>query len=208
MFGKVISDKERCDWTDNGIPDEYADYAIRRIMLIEKIQYNCLRRDEIDYIKLINVYKTRDPYNLFVQATGTFMLLLNDFIIQQKNCTQIVKELCKLLTKQSELEYKFNFISDNVYEIFDTKGVKRTFLYTVEFSEIEKMSYIRIKEIKRSDDSDKMVPLKYALGMTTDSKSDVEPFIKCLNFNNIEIQKGDFEHILMSNKNAKNELGY
>ena len=45
------------------------------------------------------------------------------------------------------------------------------------------------------------------LGITTNIESYIEPFIKCLKLNDIEIQKGDFEHILMSKKNAKKDLG-
>ena len=72
------------------------------------------------------------------------------------------------------------------------------------------MSFIKIKEVKIKEENDyqyEIEPLKYSLGITTNIESYIEPFIKCLKLNDIEIQKGDFEHILMSKKNAKKDLG-
>ena len=70
----------------------------------------------------------------------------------------------------------------------------RTFLYDIDFlqKEEEKIRLMKCKEIKRTDNSYTMEPLKYALVITSPNNIlTKEAFIKCLNFNDIEIHKDD-----------------
>lgn len=191
-------------------------YAIRKLMLIEKIKFNWYVLNRIDRRDLIKVNLSETSSSQFFQAdNNTFMFLLNSAI--PENNTTIVEGLCNLFTEQYRIknrkdrfQYKYNFITDKAFEFFDSKGVNRTFLYTLEFSKEQKMSFIKIKEVKIKEENDyqyEIEPLKYSLGITTNIESYIEPFIKCLKLNDIEIQKGDFEHILMSKKNAKKDLG-
>lgn len=117
------------------------------------------------------------------------------------NKYQIINGVCETLTKQASIDkdtdderffYQYNFITDQAFVIYDQKGVMRTFIYNIDFLQEKEIRLMQCKEIKRTDNSYTMEPLKYALVITSPNNIlTKEAFMKCLNFNDIEIHKDD-----------------
>ena len=78
-------------------------YAIRKLMLIEKIKFNWYVLNRIDRRDLIKVNLSETSSSQFFQAdNNTFMFLLNSAI--PENNTTIVEGLCNLFTEQYRIK--------------------------------------------------------------------------------------------------------
>ena len=195
----------------------YNIYAIRSVGIIKEkkiekqfplFSYGCMRT--ITRIKFINVSKTLSGTSIYLEAKGIFTLLYPNYD-GMDSVSPIVKGVCETFTKyykdNDTLNREYYFISEIGFEIFDLKGNARTFI--CDLLELEKDGFnFKVSEIlkeKNNDNNnDTIKPLKYMLGITKDDGNYVEPFVKTLELNDIKIHKGDFEHVLMSEKNTQN----
>lgn len=195
----------------------YNIYAIRSVGIIKEkkiekqfplFSYGCMRT--ITRIKFINVSKTLSGTSIYLEAKGLFTLLYPNYD-GMDSVSPIVKGVCETFTKyykdNDTLNREYYFISEIGFEIFDLKGNARTFI--CDLLELEKDGFnFKVSEIlkeKNNDNNnDTIKPLKYMLGITKDDGNYVEPFVKTLELNDIKIHKGDFEHVLMSEKNTQN----
>ncbi len=191
----------------------YNKYAIRSVGIIkEKIEKQlslfpyCCKRTRI---KFINVSKTLSGTSIYLEAKGIFTLLYPNYT-GMDSVFPIVKGVCETFTKHYKNNDTFNreyyFISEIGFEIFDLKGNARTFI--CDLLELEEDGFnFKVSEIlkeKNNDNNDTIKPLKYMLGITKDNGNYVEPFVKTLELNDIKIHEGDFEHVLMTEKNTQN----
>lgn len=202
-FSNFSSSKKKMD--DKTI---FNSYAIKKVSLIEKIKYDKKSYfSKIESKEIVNVYEIK-KYEIETKELNCILAAPNTFEISVRenqffNKYQIINGVCETLTKQASIDkdtndkrlfYQYNFITDQAFVIYDQKGVMRTFLYDIDFlqKEEEKIRLMKCKEIKRTDNSYNMEPLKYALIITSpDNILTKEAFMKCLNFNDIEIHKDD-----------------
>lgn len=199
-FSNFLSSKKMDDKTI------FNSYAIRKVSLIEKIKYDkksYFRKTESK--EIVNVYEIKKyeiknkELNCILAAPNTFEISVREN--QFFNKYQIINGVCETLTKQASIDkdtdderffYQYNFITDQAFVIYDQKGVMRTFLYNIDFLQEKEIRLMQCKEIKRTDNSYTMEPLKYALVITSPNNIlTKEAFMKCLNFNDIEIHKDD-----------------
>lgn len=178
-------------------------YAIRKVMVFSKIEYDTTDNEnkKVTRADAFNVYEEIDvSHNVHTFLSDLplmFKIEWNSFF----DSARIMQSLCEMLTKQTRIEqnsilgYKYNFISDKGFEIIDTKGSKRTFIFDLKYDQTIYMYMMRILEIPIGFNQFKekgMKPLKYVLGITENINDYTEPFMKGLKLNNIEIMRGNF----------------
>lgn len=168
------------------------EYAVRKLNFIEvETQEKAIRQfpyiTEVKYkvTKLLNVYVNDND----VLCENLFKISFNKGTNLQ-NLRKMVEGICDSLDIQGYTQY--NFVSDNGFEILDSKEDIRRFIYELIQIKDRGEFYFKVSEILRHEKNDVIKPLKCMLGVTKDDHNYVEPFMKTLALNDIKIQKGKF----------------
>lgn len=168
------------------------EYAVRKINFIEmETQEKAIRQipffTEVKYktTRLVNVYV--NDKNIYAPPLFKVSLGKN---VKLQSLRKMLEGICDSLDIQNYIQY--NFVTDNGFEILDSKGNIRRFIYSLIEIKDRAEFYFEVSEILDQKENDVISPLKNMLGLTKNDNNYVDSFMKTLKLNDIEIQKGKF----------------